>query len=202
MQPSDGELLAAWRSGDREAGTALFRRYFRQIRRFFCNKVSESDVEDLLQRTFAGVVEGRERFRDDASFRTYLFAIARRQLYRYLGDRSQRERRFAGELRTSSIVALGLTPGTVLDAQAEQRRVLLALQRIALPFQEILELHYWEGMLAREIAAILEIEPTTARTRLHRARKALMDVLAEHEPNAPAAADVLDSVARSIAQRL
>jgi DNA-directed RNA polymerase specialized sigma24 family protein len=78
----DLELLARWQAGDKQAGTALFRRYFAQTRRFFRNKVGADDVEDLVQRTFAGLVEGIADFRGDASFRVYLFAVARRPLSR------------------------------------------------------------------------------------------------------------------------
>ena len=43
--------------------------------------------------------------------------------------------------------------------------------------QTILELSYWEGLDNAELAAVFEIEPTTVRTRLFRARKALAKAL-------------------------
>ena len=71
MDESDEELLEAWRAGDRKAGTVLFRRFFPQCRRFFVNKVPERDVEDLLQRTFTAMVEGRH----DCPFHTWIMPV-------------------------------------------------------------------------------------------------------------------------------
>ena len=73
----DFELLDAWRAGSREAGSELFERHFPGLFWFFRNKAGES-AEDLVQQTFLSVVESRDRFRKDASFRTYLFTVARR----------------------------------------------------------------------------------------------------------------------------
>ena len=78
---TDEELLAAWGDGDDAAGRALFDRYFEPLYRFFCNKVDDG-VEDLIQETFLASVEARSRFRGDASVRTFLFAIARKRLYK------------------------------------------------------------------------------------------------------------------------
>ncbi|MCA9708401.1 MAG: sigma-70 family RNA polymerase sigma factor, partial [Myxococcales bacterium] len=72
----DEQLLARWRGGDAQAGAALFERYYEAIARFFVNKVG-LDCGDLVQATFLGCLEGLERFRGEASFRTLLFAIAR-----------------------------------------------------------------------------------------------------------------------------
>src|SRR5690606_2570480 len=77
-EPPDQELLEAWRAGDRDSGTALFRRYFRQLRRFFYNKVPEGDVEDLMQRTFIALVETPSGFRGESSFRCGCWRRSRR----------------------------------------------------------------------------------------------------------------------------
>ena len=86
---TDAELLERWRSGDREAGNELFERHFHSICRFFENKIS-GDIEELVQSTFLACVDGRDKFRGQSSFRTYLFSIARYQLYGYF-RRNQRD---------------------------------------------------------------------------------------------------------------
>lgn len=177
MAEDDLDLLARWRAGDKQAGTALFRRYFAQTRRFFRNKIGADDVEDLVQRTFAGLVEGVEGFRGDASFRVYLFAVARRQLYKFLRDNGRRVARHDVDLGVSSIAALGYSPSSVLAAGEHQALIQQALQRISVEYQTMIELYYWDEVPGPEIAEILGISPTTVRTRLHRARKALEDEL-------------------------
>lgn len=173
MEGSDHELLAAWRDGDKTAGNELFRRHFRSVRRFFRNKVPPDDVEDLIQKTFAGCVEGLERFRGDASFRTFLFAVARRQLFKYLRDRASQERRLDPDFGVSSVHALGQTPSSMMAQRQDHELLLQALQRVSVEHQTMLELSYWEQLPGTEIAEVLGIAPATVRTRLFRGRAAL-----------------------------
>ena len=75
---SDHALLVAWCEGDTEAGGQLIDRKHAAIVRFFRNKVAVVDDEvDLVQQTFAGLVEGRTRLRDSGRVDAFLFAIAR-----------------------------------------------------------------------------------------------------------------------------
>lgn len=59
---------------------ALVQRHVQRLFRFFSNKVV-AEAADLVQRTFMACVEQRDEFREDAAFRTFLFAIAKRRLY-------------------------------------------------------------------------------------------------------------------------
>lgn len=174
---ADQQLLDAWRNGDEAAGTQLFQRLFRPCRRFFSNKVPERDVEDLLQLTFTALVEGEARFRGDSSFRSYVLGIARRVLLRHLRTFARRGAKVSPDPHLSSIAALGLTPRTVIATREDQELVRIALQQIPVHFQTILELSYWEELSHEELAAALELDRTTVRTRLFRARKALAKAL-------------------------
>ena len=88
-EATDIALLDAWREGDNQAGSALLGRYFKQLLRFFEHKVG-SDADELIQRTMLACAESVERIRGEASFRTYLFTIARHELFRFFRQRSAR----------------------------------------------------------------------------------------------------------------
>lgn len=174
---SDFELLEGWRGGDEAAGRELFSRYFDSVYRFFRNKVDDA-AEDLTQQTFMGLVQGKDRFRGEASFRTYLFMIARKRLYSYL-RKSQRDQDAApwGE---RSVADLGLpSPSRALVHQEEQRLLLLALRQLPLEMQVALELFYWEELTVTEIAEVLETPVPTVKSRLQRARARLDGAIAE-----------------------
>ena len=175
----DADLLQRWRDGDNTAGNELLARHFGTVRRFFATKIMGDDVKDLVQRTFAGCIEGTTRYRGDGSFRAFLLAIARRQLYKYLRDRSRHNAREGVDLSVSSVIALGQSPSSVIAAAQREELLLQALQRVPVEQQTLLELHYWEQLAAPEIGEVLEIEPGTVRVRLHRARKALEKVITE-----------------------
>ncbi|MCA9690371.1 MAG: sigma-70 family RNA polymerase sigma factor [Nannocystaceae bacterium] len=168
---SDAELLNAWREGDRTAGASLFSRHYASIARFFRNKVGDGDSADLIQKTFLACVETRERFRGDASFRTYLFAVARNVLGKHYRSRRRHGDRL--DFGVTSVHDLAPSPTQVLARSSEQRLLLQGLRRIPLDAQVILELYFWESMKAAEIAAVLEVPEGTARTRIRRAKQLL-----------------------------
>jgi RNA polymerase sigma factor (sigma-70 family) len=175
--PTDFELLEAWRTGDEGAGRDLFARYFDSVYRFFRNKVDDA-AEDLTQQTFMGLVQGKDRFRGDASFRTYLFMIARKKLYSFL--RSNQRRAEPVEFHSTSVADLGLvSPSRAVAERQEQQLLLQALRRLPVEMQVALELFYWEELTVTEIAEVLETPVGTVKSRLQRARARLDQVIAE-----------------------
>jgi RNA polymerase sigma factor (sigma-70 family) len=100
----------------------------------------------------------------------------------------------------SSIQALGFSPSALVAAGEKQLLIQQALQRLSVEYQTMIELYYWDEIPGPEIAEILGISPTTVRTRLHRARKALEDelraVFAAH-PGVDAIGD-LDAALREV----
>jgi RNA polymerase sigma-70 factor (ECF subfamily) len=172
---SDAELLDAWRSGDADAGEALFRRHYRPVARFFRNKIAAERVADLIQETFMASVEGRERIQDSARFRAYLLRIAYRVLCKHLRETY---RRSESDLDSVSVVDIDPTPSAIIAKEQEQRLLLEGLRTIPVNYQIVLELHYWEELTTSEMAEVLGIPVGTVRSRLLRARDALEAAMA------------------------
>jgi len=170
---ADVDLLERWRAGDKAAGEELFARYFDSLAGFFVTKCAEPD--DLVQRTLLACVNAKEQFRGQSSFRTYLFTIARHELYHQLRrGRADRERL---DFSVTSIAELVTTPGTKLARHAEQQRMLQVLRELPVEAQTLLELYYWEDLEVAALAEIFELTPNAVRVRLHRARQQLRDAL-------------------------
>jgi RNA polymerase sigma factor (sigma-70 family) len=166
---SDLALLESWRAGNKRAGEDLFARHFADIYRFFEHKTGE-EADELAQQTFMACVASRDTFRAQSTFRTYLFAIARNQLYSYLRRGAQRAQvDFAitslAEIVTSLATRLGRAQ------QIEQLRV--ALSELPADDQLLLELHYWHELDAAALGEVFETAAGTIRVRLLRARRAL-----------------------------
>lgn len=179
VEDSDAALVQAWRDGDREAGKRLFSRHYAGIARFFRNKVGEAGP-DLIQRTFLACLEGRERFRHEASFRSYLFSIAYKVLCKHYREQRRDHDRDGGRVDFEEESAHSLSsPISAVAARQEQRLLLEGLRRLPVDYQVVLELHYWEGMSAAELADVLAIPVGTAKTRLRRGRELLEERLAE-----------------------
>jgi RNA polymerase sigma-70 factor (ECF subfamily) len=184
-------LLDRWRSGDQTAGQDLFARYFDSIYNFFETKC-ESDADELTQATFLSCLRAKDQFRGASSFRTYLFTIARNELYRILRTRQRRDAKLDFEL--SSIAELVSTPGTRMARNQEHRQLIEALQHLPVEQQTLLELHYWEDMDISELAQIFDAPTATIRTRLHRARKALRDRMEQRKSAPETVLDTLESM--------
>lgn len=175
MPESDHQLLGAWRGGDRQAGSKLFDRHFRALRRFFRNKVrDESEADELVQRSFMACVSGVERFREEASFRTWLFAVAHNVLREHLRERAKRPLDFGSE----SIAALEPGPSTNFARQREHRVLLEGLRALPLESQVMLELYYWEQLPARELGLVFDVPVGTVRGRIRKAKELLSVELA------------------------
>ncbi len=172
---SDEDLLRAWAEGDKQAGARLVERHMPTIYRFFRTKVP-NNAEDLVQETFLGALE-RHDTHSGAPFRAYLLAIARRRLFRHFRTIVRADKKH--ELAAMSIVDVVPSPSGMVVAKNEVRVLLLALRKIPVDFQIVIELFYWERLSSAEIAVVLEVAQGTVKSRLSRAREALKAAIAE-----------------------
>jgi RNA polymerase sigma factor (sigma-70 family) len=176
----DFALLDAWRAGDRGAGQALLGRHFTTLCGFFESKCN--DAQDLVQKTMLACIAAKDSFRKQASFRTYLFTVARRELWHYLRSRQREGKRF--DFATVSIAEIITGPASKLARQADCARVIEAVRRLPVEQQTLLELHYWEELGIDELSEIFEIDPRATRVRLFRARRRLRELLELEEAEA------------------
>ncbi|MBC7976306.1 MAG: sigma-70 family RNA polymerase sigma factor [Myxococcales bacterium] len=188
IEDEDIDLLTRWRAGDRVAGQALFERHFASLYRFFQNKCEDTD--ELVQATLLACMNAKEQFRGDASFRTYLFSIARNKLYRYLRDR---RRSVVLDVTTASVAEVITTLRTAIARDQAHRALLAALRALPIEQQTLLELYYWEELDTHELAAVFEVRVGTIQTWLFRARARLRELLVS---NAPDTLEALDGLAR------
>jgi len=193
----DHELLAAWASGDAEAGDRFVRRHFAAVFRFFRNKIG-GGVDDLVQRTFTACLAGAARVHTQGSLRGLLLGIARKQLLGELRHRYRHEKVF--DPSVISIASLGdvdaRSAGSAMVAHESERLLLAALPRLPLDSQITLELYYWEELPIADIAAVLEVAPGTVKSRLGRARAMLREHIEALADSPSLARTTLDDLAR------
>ena len=113
---TDDELLRAWAGGDQGAGASLYRRHFDALYRFFRTKAPEA-YEDLIQTTMMECMRAKERYRGDAPFRAFLFAVARNCLLHHF--RSRFRDRLDFDSSRSSVADLDPRPSALAVRNAE-----------------------------------------------------------------------------------
>ena len=143
----------------------LYRDHSRAVYRFALGlSGNAAEAEDLTAEAFLRIWEAGDRLQL-ASLRAYLLTIVR-NLFR---QQWRRERR-RGEM--PEVVAGGSGQNT----RDELRAVLAELQALPEVDRAALLLHVEHELPYSEIAVMLGIDPTTARTKVHRARERLRRV--------------------------
>jgi RNA polymerase sigma-70 factor, ECF subfamily len=169
---SDAALLAA-SVDDAGAFRVIYDRYALRIQRYHLRRCHDQEVAfDLLAETFAQAWCVRHTFRDEAdgSAGPWLYGIARHVLLQSV----RRER-----LEDSARQRLGaLEPGgrpLVAPDESWLEGADELLDTLPADHRRALELRVIDDMPYDQIATELAITPENARTRVHRALKALRD---------------------------
>jgi|ERR1700733_167969 len=77
---ADEVLMRRYQRGDDQAFQQLYERHRASLRRFVRRLSPETaDHEEIAQETWMAVIQGRDRYRPQARFVTYLFSIGRRR---------------------------------------------------------------------------------------------------------------------------
>lgn len=162
-------LLLAARDGDRLALGAFVRSTQAEIWRMARHLVGSDDAEDVTQDVFVRAWRALSTYRAEASARTWLLAIARRACSDAIRERTRRRR-----LR-ARIQAQPARPSAVEHGEATALADLLAVlpteRREAFVLTQILGCSYDEA------AAVAEVPVGTIRSRVARAREALVEAV-------------------------
>jgi RNA polymerase sigma-70 factor (ECF subfamily) len=141
------------------------------------------DAEDVIQEAFLRLWR-QCRADDDAGRRAWLTRVVHNLCVD--ADRRRRVRhhrvRLAAEGELERHVDQRAGAGEELEAaQAGERRqmaVAEALAQLPAPSRGLVLLHYWQGVSLREIARMFDLNESTVKVRVHRARQALRQGLA------------------------
>lgn len=175
----DQAWFDAWADGDTRAGVALVGRHYDAVFAFFANKVDGDAAADLTQETFTALVAARERFRQQSSVRTYVFAIARWKLVEHFRRRTAQRQRVVDVDLGDTTPATDSSLGARLEGRRRESLLVQALRSLPLDDQILLELKGYEDLSLRELAEVFEVAVGTIASRVMRARKRLEQALRE-----------------------
>jgi RNA polymerase sigma factor (sigma-70 family) len=168
--PSDAELIAATRRGERAAYGQLIARYQDVVWAVSFSSTGDWSLsEDVAQDTFIVAWHQLGQLREVIRLRSWLCGIARNLA------RKARRRRAREQVVDDDLPALVGSPFEDI-ARAEADRVVRdALARVPATYREVLVLYYRENQPVREVASTLGISEAAALQRLARGRRHLAD---------------------------
>jgi RNA polymerase sigma-70 factor (ECF subfamily) len=173
--------------GDRSAFDALVDRYADRLFGLFHRRTGDPELAmNLVQETFFKAYRGLRGFAGDAAFFTWLYRIGRNVAASAARHEAARPKIAAsldqpaheGEAaRGASLPAQGGDPAEAALAAERRELVLDAVARLPEDFREIVVLRDFEDRSYEDIAALLGVAVGTVKSRLHRGRAALADLL-------------------------
>ena len=176
---ADEADVARARAGDTAAFAALVRRHQDRVFGFILRMLDARDeAMELTQDVFVKAWQALPGWRPEARFSTWLLQIARNAAL----DQLRRRRVVQFAPLDDGMDVADTAPGPEARYASRQRQALLdhALQQIAAEHREILLLREVEGLAYGELASVLGIAEGTVKSRLARARSALLEHFDPH----------------------
>jgi RNA polymerase sigma-70 factor, ECF subfamily len=182
----DKTVLTHAAAGDKEALNELVSIVAPYVQRQLLRyPLSEDDRHDLLQATLMQIVRRVGSFRGDSGFSTWLFRVTANEALMMLRSQRRHRARLVDGLDLEELGALrAANDGNVFrgDATAEaserDTQVRRALDTLPEDYRNVVSLHYQQDLGLHEIAARLATTESAVRSRLHRARSRLREILA------------------------
>jgi RNA polymerase sigma-70 factor (ECF subfamily) len=181
VNDDDRRLIADCLSGRRDAFGELVSRYQARLYNAALRLVlTPDDAADVVQDAFLNAYLSLHSFKGDAEFFTWLYRIAFNaaiSLKRKKRPSVSLEAN-AGEARIDPVDPSDyVRPGVALERTEDERQLAAAIARLSPEHREVLLMKDIDGLKYEDIADILRVPIGTIRSRLHRARIELRDLL-------------------------
>jgi len=141
---------------------------------------SPDDAADVVQDAFLNAFQSLHSFKGDAEFFTWLYRIAFNTAISF-----KRKKRPAVSLESNTgeggiepnDPSDYVKPGSAIERSEDERQLAAAIARLSPEHREVLLLKDIDGLKYEDIAELLSVPIGTIRSRLHRARLELRELL-------------------------
>lgn len=181
---TDEELMAHFQDGVVDAFDVLVDRYSSRLFRFVLDFVKDRHkAEDIVQDTFIRVYRNRHSYKPVAKFSTWLYTIGgnlARSEYRKGRRRRMSPLHWTGEQEEGFELPLPADthePNRIAESRIHLEQILEALSKLPDPFREVVTLRDVQQLSYEEIADITGLPLGTVKSRIHRGRSQLQNVL-------------------------
>src|SRR5438094_2920540 len=177
-EPTDIELVRAYREGDIRAFEELHRRYVASIYRLVRRKLGDALLaEDIAQETFMKALRMMDKVDESFNFGGWVHTVARNPRF---DERRRRQRDLRADGTTEEeddelmanlpSTSKGFDPVLVQESNETRRQVWIVAQRLPEKYRLVLTLRELQDMSYRQIARTLKMSESAVETLLYRAR--------------------------------
>jgi RNA polymerase sigma-70 factor, ECF subfamily len=178
----DHRLIDACLKGNQGAFDVLMRRYEERVFNLVYRVLGNvEDAQDVVQETFINAYQSLPNFKRESLFYTWLYRIAMNTAISHKRRHKGTVSFDAGRNGEGGLEPLDNSeynrPGHAMEKAELERRIQKALNSLSPEHKIVLVFKEMEGLKYEEIADILQLPIGTVRSRLHRARIELRDLL-------------------------
>jgi RNA polymerase sigma-70 factor, ECF subfamily len=176
---TEADLVSAARDGDRQAFAGLVERYGRPIYSLAYRMLGNAeDAEDAAQETFLRAYRSLRAYDFRRPFSTWMLSIAAHHCIDCL-----RRRRAVVSLDDApswrQVPSDGIDPDRAAEDADEAERIEAGLLALPDDYRLVLVLRYWHDLGYSDMASVFGETESAIKSRLHRARRQLADVLTQ-----------------------
>jgi RNA polymerase sigma-70 factor, ECF subfamily len=180
LREPEPETIRRARAGDLAAFESLVREYQADVWRFAYHLTrNRASADDVTQEGFLRAFRAMRSFRGQSKFTSWLLRIVRNcaiDAYR------KTRREIADPMDRTGADDVAARPSDATGAPSEERvRILDAVRRLPMDLREPFVVIEMLGFTYQEASTILGVRLGTVKSRMHRARAALMRELADEE---------------------
>jgi len=188
VSDDDNRLIRECREGNTAAFGVLVSRYQDRLFNTVLRLVNNSeDARDVVQEAFLHAYQSLHSFKGDSLFFTWLYRIAintaismKRKQKPMLRIQATGDEKSAIDPVDSSEMS---RPEHAVEVADDERRIHAALSKLSTEHRAVLVMKDMDGAKYEEMAEALGVPVGTIRSRLHRARLELRDILLQQEEN-------------------
>ena len=174
---SDENLMLSYCNGDADAFELLYQRHKGPLYRFILRQSGQEFVEELFQDIWLKVINSRMNYQVKATFKTWLYHIARNRIIDHYRRQSLRPVDNNSDKLSAMSVAEQVQPEKQLEANNQHELLMCAVAELPRDQKEAFLLKEEAGLDIEQIADTTGISYEAAKSRLRYALKKLRDQL-------------------------
>ena len=148
----------------------LIRKYEVKIFKFVYCKIGDRQLaEDITQEVFINVYNKLNLYKNDFKFSSWLYSIARNRCVDYMRSKSKTKEASLDEAK--NMQSNNMKPDEIYEFKETTNEVKEYIYTLDKLDREILTLRYWEELRFSEIAKILNISESRAKSRFYKCRR-------------------------------
>lgn len=173
MDLIDKELIEKFKKGDTKAFSEIFKLYSDRI---YNNVIklglNHDDALDIVQTTFYKLFKNHKQFKGESSLLTYVISISLNEVRK----RYRSEKKYV-DLENEEIFSDEEKRDEEKRVKRLKEIVNKGLKKLPFKYREVIVLKDIDGLSIEEIKNMLKISESSVKTRLHRARKMLKEII-------------------------